>query len=158
MCLQDSTTCCRTLTVRTSPVQVDPFVVLHQRHSPLPFEWGFVDSHRSFHRKHGTHTTPHSQMVSEQTTKQRLGIKHLPIRSWGHRHPSLYTFITNIQKDNALVIVALEADERGQPPKKRHKKASRDLQQRLFNLCAARRDGKKTAVQLLKAIGHTIRF
>jgi hypothetical protein len=76
----------------------------------------------------------------------------------GHRHPSLYAFITNIQKDNALVIVALEADARGQPAKKRYKKASRDLQERLFHLCAARRDGTKTSIQLLKAIGHTIRF
>lgn len=76
----------------------------------------------------------------------------------GHSHPSIYTLIDNMRKDNALVIAALEAESRGQPPKKRVKRASRDLQERLSNLCTARRDGTKTVIEVLKALGHTIRF
>jgi hypothetical protein len=77
----------------------------------------------------------------------------------GHSHPSMVcTLIDNMRKDNALVIAALEAESRDQPPKKRVKRASRDLQERLSNLCTARRDGTKTVIEVLKAVGHTIRF
>ena len=76
----------------------------------------------------------------------------------GHSHPSLFTLINHMRKDNALVVVAIEAESRGQPPKKRVKKTSRDQQERLYNLCAARRSGTKTAIEVLKGVGHTIRF
>ena len=38
------------------------------------------------------------------------------------------------------------------------KTASRDLQEKLYNLCVARRDGNKTVVQVLCGIGYTILF
>jgi hypothetical protein len=76
----------------------------------------------------------------------------------GHSHPSLFTLINHMRKDNALVVLAIEAESRGQPPKKRVKKTSRDQQERLYNLCAARRSGTKTAIEVLKGVGHTIRF
>ena len=42
----------------------------------------------------------------------------------GHSHPSLYRVIDNLRKDNALVVVvALEAESRGQPPRKRVRRA-----------------------------------
>jgi len=44
-------------------------------------------------------------------------------------------------------------------PKKRAQKASNDLQERLFNLCDAKRDGSKTVIiQLLQAVGRIIHF
>jgi len=41
------------------------------------------------------------------------------------------------------------------PPKK---KASSDLQEQLFNLCAAKQDGSKTVIQLLQAVVRIIWF
>ena len=61
----------------------------------------------------------------------------------------------HMRKDNALVVAALEAELRGQPPNKRVKTASRDLQEKLYNLCVARRDGNKTVVQVLCGTGYT---
>jgi hypothetical protein len=93
-----------------------------------------------------------------RTNNETEAWNHAFAQQVGHSHPSLFMLIDNMRKDNALVIAALEAESRGEPPKKRIKKASRDLQMRLFNLCAARRDGSKSAIDVLKAIGHTIRF
>jgi len=52
----------------------------------------------------------------------------------------------------------IERDGRGQPPRKRVKKATTALQLRLQRICVARRDNKKTVAQTLSAAGHTIRF
>ena len=76
----------------------------------------------------------------------------------GHSHPSLFALIDHLKKDNALAIAAIVAADGGQPPKKRIKKVTHDLQERLYNLCKAHRDGQKSTVDLLRAVGHTIRF
>ena len=57
-----------------------------------------------------------------------------------------------------LVVAALAAEALDQPPKKRVKRATRDLQERLYNLCLARRDGAKTVQDVLNGVDHTIRF
>jgi len=76
----------------------------------------------------------------------------------GHSHQSLYRLIDNLRKDNALVVVALEVESRGQPPRKRVRRATRELHERLFNLCVARRDGQKSVPEFLRGVGHAIRF
>ena len=50
----------------------------------------------------------------------------------GHSYTSLYRLIDNLRKDNALVVVALEAESRGQPPRKRVRRPTRDLHERFF--------------------------
>ena len=85
-------------------------------------------------------------------------MNHAFAQQIGHSHPSLFTLINNLKKDNALVIAAIQSEALGQPPKKRVKRASCELQARLFNLCIAHCDGAKTVVEMLRGIGHTIRF
>ncbi len=75
----------------------------------------------------------------------------------GHKHPSLWTLIDALRKDYALVSLALLQEDCGQPPKKRVKRSTRQHQERLLEICIARRDGHKTIAQFLKAIGYCIR-
>jgi len=79
-------------------------------------------------------------------------------RQIGHSHPSPYRLLDNLRKDTALVHIALEAEARGQPPRERVRRATRELQERLQNLCVARRDGSKSVAEALRGLGHTIRF
>ncbi|XP_066943129.1 uncharacterized protein [Macrobrachium rosenbergii] len=72
----------------------------------------------------------------------------------GHKHPSLWTLIDALRKDCSLVSLALLQEERGQPPKKRVKRSTRQLQEQLFEICVARRDGQKTVEQTLRAVGY----
>ena len=46
----------------------------------------------------------------------------------------------------------------GQPPVKRAKRSTQQLQSRLLSLCVARRDNKKIAVEVPEGLGHIIRF
>ena len=108
-----------------------------------PITWNVFDA-----------TVSHQQRTNNDTEAWN----HAFARQVGHSHPSLYRLIDNLRKDNALVVVALEAESRGQPPRKRVRRATRDLQERLFNLCVARRDGQKSVPELLRGVGHAIRF
>ena len=45
-------------------------------------------------------------------------------RQIGHSHPSSYRLLDNLRKDAALVKVALEAEARGKPPRKRVRRMS----------------------------------
>ena len=85
-------------------------------------------------------------------------LNHAFARQIGHSHPSLYGLLDNLRKDTALVHIALEAEARGQPPRERVRRATRELQERLQNLCVARRDGSKSVAEALRGLGHTIRF
>ena len=86
-------------------------------------------------------TVPHQQRTNNETEAWNNAFAG----QVGHSHPSLHRVIDNVRKDNALVVVvALEAESRGQPPRKRVRRATRDLHERLFNLCVARGDGQKS--------------
>ena len=65
----------------------------------------------------------------------------------GTSHPTIW---------KALEHIRLEA--RGQPPQKRVRKVTKQLQDRLFNLCQAYYNDEKTLIQTLKGIGHSIRW
>ena len=71
----------------------------------------------------------------------------------GHKHPSLWTLIDALRKDCSLVSLALLQVERGQPSKKRVKQSTRQLQERLFEICTARRDSQKAVLQTLRVVG-----
>ena len=47
---------------------------------------------------------------------------------------------------------------RGEPPRKRVKRAVRDHQRRMQQLCADRRDGRKTITQVLSVLGQCVRL
>ena len=76
----------------------------------------------------------------------------------GHHHLSLWTLIEALQQDEALATTAIIQEARGQPPVKRVKRSTQQLQSRLLLLCTARRDKKKTVVETLEGLGHIIRF
>jgi len=44
----------------------------------------------------------------------------------------------------------------GQPPKKRIRKETRDLQARLKSLCTEYREGSRRLISFLRAVGHNI--
>lgn len=76
----------------------------------------------------------------------------------GHNHPSLWTLVEALQQDEALATTAIAQEARGQPPVKRVKRSTQQLQSRLLSLCVARRDNKKTATEMLEGLGYIIRF
>ena len=49
-------------------------------------------------------------------------------------------------------------ESRGQPPRKRVKKVTKDLQERLKYLCTSLQSGEKSVEEFLKGVGHTIRL
>ena len=76
----------------------------------------------------------------------------------GHNHPSVLTTVEAFQSDLAVVSQAIEQDARGQPPVKRVKRSTQQLQKRLRTLCEARRDGRKSVADTLRGLGHRIRL
>ena len=56
----------------------------------------------------------------------------------GHCHPSLWVLIGAIQEDEGLVGTAIVQDARGQLPVKRIKRSTKQLQERLLQLCKDR--------------------
>lgn len=57
-----------------------------------------------------------------------------------------------------MVEHVIEQDARGQPPVKRQKRTTQQLQKRLRALCEDRRDGRKSVADTLRGLGHCIRF
>ena len=76
----------------------------------------------------------------------------------GHQHPSVWTLISALQQDQALVTTCILQDARGQPPTKRRKIHTEQHQKRLRNLCVDIRDGRKSVVETLRGFGHNIRL
>ena len=75
----------------------------------------------------------------------------------GYSHPTVWVAIESIRKDAAMVLTHLQNDARGEPLKKRVRRETKDLQERLRNLCVDFRDGRKTLEQMLRGVGHNIR-
>ena len=76
----------------------------------------------------------------------------------GHSHPSVWKLIQCLQEDEAQTRMLILQNARGQPPVKRVRRVTRDLQERLHNLCRARATGEKTIEEFLRGIGHCIRL
>ena len=76
----------------------------------------------------------------------------------GHKHPSVWRLLTHIKEDESLSRLQICQDSRGEPPRKRVKKATKDLQQRLSYLCSEIKSGNKSLKEFLKGVGHSIRL
>ena len=76
----------------------------------------------------------------------------------GHHHPSLWKLVEALQHVEALATIATIQEASRQPPVKRVKRSTQQLQSRLLSLCTAHRDKKKTVVETLEGLGHIIRF
>lgn len=76
----------------------------------------------------------------------------------GYHHPSIWISIESIRKDQAMASTLMLQDSRGDPPRKRVHRATKDHQQRLKNLCTSVADNTKTLDEFLKGVGHCIRL
>ena len=76
----------------------------------------------------------------------------------GYNHPTVWVAIEAFRKDQSSVETALYNNANGQPPQKRVKKVTKDLQQRLQNLCRDYVNGTKTVPEFLQGVGRTIRW
>ena len=76
----------------------------------------------------------------------------------GHSHPSVWQLITHLKEDESLMRTLIIQENRGQPPTKRVRKTTKDLQRRLLYLCEARKSGTKSVEDFLQGIGHCIRL
>ena len=76
----------------------------------------------------------------------------------GHSHPSFYTAVDNIRKDEALVKTMMLQADRGEPPKKRRKRNHVRMQKRLKTLCQDIVAGRKYTEEFLRAIDQCVRF
>jgi len=94
------------------------------------------------------------KVVPEQTTYVRDGFSKLV----GHSYPTIWRAIDSIRKDQAHVATLLLYDERGEPPAKRVRQQTPQLQINLRNMCVDRRDGLKSVEVTLRCIGHCVRL
>jgi len=69
----------------------------------------------------------------------------------GHSHPSVLVTVDTFQADLTLAEQMIDLDARGQPPVKRVKRNTLQLQRRLRSLCEDHRDGRKS-------VAETVRF
>ena len=76
----------------------------------------------------------------------------------GHSHPSVWMLINALRKDLALVDTAILQDQNGQPPRKRVKRATQQLQTRLRTLCQDFVDQDKEVGDFLRSVSHNIRL
>lgn len=106
--------------------------------------------------KLGICTKLHLQEGTGQVIYVRAGITHS--LTWlAYNHPSLWTLNYALRKDCSLASFSLLQEELCQPPRKRVKQSTRKPQERLFEICAGQRDGRKNVVQALKAVRYCIR-
>ena len=73
-------------------------------------------------------------------------------------NPSVWVLIESLQQDFRNFQITLGRTERGEPPEKRQKKTTKDLQKKLKKLCEYYNSGDKDIKKFLKTIGTTIRF
>ena len=76
----------------------------------------------------------------------------------GHAHPSIWSCIQALKRDNMMVHMALDRHELGFPLQKRISKKAANLQSRLKRICEEHQNGLRNDISLLRAVGHTIRF
>ena len=76
----------------------------------------------------------------------------------GHSHPSLWVLLRALQEDEATASTSVLQTSRGQPPVKRVKRSTQQLQERLQQLCCDRRDGRKSMEETLRGLGFNIRL
>ena len=57
-----------------------------------------------------------------------------------------------------MMCTMILQENRGEPPRKRIRKATKDLQEKLLYLCEARKNGDKSVEDFLHGISHCIRL
>lgn len=76
----------------------------------------------------------------------------------GVAHPSVWTLITTIEKEDAFCRALIASALLGEPPKKKVKTVYKNLNRALRSLCERRRDNVITVEECLRGAGNRIRF
>ena len=76
----------------------------------------------------------------------------------GHSHPTIWRAIDTIRKDQAQAATIMQREKQGEPPSKRTRRHTVQLQNRLHTFCTAIRDGKKSVPETLLGVGLCVRF
>ena len=139
---------CPVPTVRYSYPNVQMALCLH---------FACVASHLCIHHPYGMCTTSPFAAVPEPNNICE-GWNNAFSNLVGHAHPTIWRAIDTIRKDQAQVATALLRDQHGEPPVKRTRRHTVQLQTKLHNLCTARRDGTKSIPDTLRGIGHCVRW
>ena len=63
-----------------------------------------------------------------------------------------------LQEDEGTASTSVLQTSRGQPPVKRVKRSTQQLQERLQQQCSDRRDGRKSMEETLRGLGFNIRL
>ena len=79
-------------------------------------------------------------------------------RNWLAMLTRLYVLVSSLQEDENMASTAIFQAARGQPPKKRVRRTTIQLQARLLQICEERKDGAKTVEEALCGVGHNIRL
>ena len=74
----------------------------------------------------------------------------------GTSHHTIWKALEHIRLDHHKVKTAMLLKTRGQPPHKRARKVTKQLQDRLFNLCQTYYNDDETLIKTLKGIRHII--
>ena len=74
----------------------------------------------------------------------------------GHPNPSIWQAIKAFQLDSVANKTKIVFLENGQPPRKKTKRATEQHQRRVHQLCEDLQNGRRTVVETLRAIGHTV--
>ena len=105
----------------------------------------------------GTSMTSPWLEALEQTTSAKGGTNAF-MKLVGHAHPTIWRAIDSLRKDQALVATALLRDHRGDPPAKRRRRHTVTLQAKLHKLCSDRSQDIKTIPEVLRGVGHCVRW
>ena len=111
--------------------------------------------------RHVISSTAHTHEGNEsaiQAAKIRQTMKDHVTVNRGRPGPSVWTIIDAFRKDHAMVEMQLFQDANSQPPRKRVKAVTRNLQERLRNLCSDFVDDRKNLEEFLHGVGHCIRW
>ncbi|KAL8620898.1 hypothetical protein ACOMHN_025031 [Nucella lapillus] len=76
----------------------------------------------------------------------------------GHHHPGVWTTIECLRMDQALAATKLTQAERGEPPRKKQKRAIQQSQIRLRTLCQEFAAGTRPLELFLEAVARNIRL
>ena len=76
----------------------------------------------------------------------------------GHQHPSIWKSIRVMQGEQEAVQTLVMQHMTGQPPRKRVRRGTRILQERLVTLCTDFTENRRSLEQFVRGIGHIIRM
>src|SRR6218665_1714498 len=139
-----------------------------QRPRRILITWGFGPNSTSSNwanspivpPRFGMSTMIYCPKPQEPTTSVRLGITDF--LNWSAMRilhcTSCCWLVSSLQEDESMASTVILQASRGQPPKKRIRRTTVQLQSRLPELCEDRRNGLRTVEETLSGLGHNVHY